>query len=96
MPQALGDEGLRSHQLVDSFLRRLWTEEEYSNVKLIEPLVATFQDESGKLWKPGYKYAVLSRRKLHILSNPASQPKDVELSVDIACIKEIRIVSLLP
>lgn len=82
------DEGLQKHQKVDSFLKRSLTQERYEGVRVIEPCVVVSEG-----FNKAFKFAVLGDELLYITENPPRTYKDIRLTVDLAEIVSVELVS---
>ena len=93
MSQYHSDECGKKFQLTDSLLRRLLNQEDYDNIKVIEPaIVVTDESAAKQLKNPGYKHAVISSKLLYVVNTPAKQDSDLLCSIPLEHVKDVSMV----
>ena len=82
------EDGVQKHQKVYSFLKRTLSQEHYEGVRVIEPCVIVTDG-----FNRTFQFAVLGSEILYITENPPRTAKDIKITVDLACVTSVELVS---
>lgn len=82
------EDGVQKHQKVYSFLKRTLSQERYEGVRVIEPCVIVTDG-----FNRTFQFAVLGSEILYITENPPRTAKDIKITVDLACVTSVELVS---
>ena len=82
------EDGVQKHQKVYSFLKRTLSQEHYEGVRVIEPCVIVTHG-----FNRTFQFAVLGSEILYITENPPRTAKDIKITVDLACVTSVELVS---
>ena len=90
MAITFSEENCKSHQRVDSFLKRHLSQRNYEGIRAVERCIVVSEE-----FNHAFKFVVLGDVCLYILENPPRLQKDIQFSVDIKDIVSVTQVIII-